>query len=614
MGHLAEVELLASLMRAPPAGAGPFSVTKPADGEPPVTDVGVRVRDVRTGGFTVSVAVRVAEPRVAVIVAVSWALVALVVTVNAALVEPAETVTELGTITVARLLLSLTTVPPLPEGPVRVTVPEALVPPATALGVIVTESRVTVTIVSVALWVCPPRAAEIDAVWGLVTFTVPIANVAEDWLAATVTDAGTVAVEALLLRVTTAPDGPAFPLRVTVPIAGLPPVTVDGFSAKFDNEAGVIVNIPDWVVPMTVPEIETLVVEPTPLVVMVKLAEVCPAGTVTEDSVDAAGPLEDSATDVPPAPAGPASVTVPVEGVPPTTEEGLSVSDRMPAGLIVRVADRNWPFRAPVIVAEVGVLTPPAVTVNVADVWPAGTRMKPGVGAAALLLVRTTLAPPGPAGVDIFTVQVETPPLDTAVGLRLIEAIVGSMIVRVAERVTPASEPEMLAEVMEATGVVKIANVAKFWPAATLMVAGTVAAVWLLEIETTMPAEPAGPLRVTVPVDELPPWTLAGLSVSDDREGALMVNVADAEEPDNVALIVVVAASLTGVVVTVTVPELCPAAIVTLDGTIAAELEELKATVIPPGPAGPLSCTVAFDEDPPTTAAGFNVTETTAAG
>lgn len=53
-----------SATTAPPAGAGPFSVTVPVEDPsgPPTTLVGFRVSEERTAGTTVSVAVRVAPP------------------------------------------------------------------------------------------------------------------------------------------------------------------------------------------------------------------------------------------------------------------------------------------------------------------------------------------------------------------------------------------------------------------------------------------------------------------------------------------------------------------------------------------------------------------------
>ena len=64
----------------------------------------------------------------------------------------------------------------------------------------------------------------------------------------------------------------------------------------------------------------------------------------------------------------------------------------------------------------------------------------------------------------------------------------------------------------------KVALVA---PAATVTLAGTVAAaVLLLASVTTIPPAGAGALRVTVPVEDVPPVTLAGLRLRADRVGA----------------------------------------------------------------------------------------------
>src|SRR2546422_673492 len=65
----------------------------------------------------------------------------------------------------------------------------------------------------------------------------------------------------------------------------------------------------------------------TALVVRLKLALVPPGETVTLEGTPAAGLLLESVTCAPPAGAGAFSVTVPVEGLPPVTLAGLTVSD-----------------------------------------------------------------------------------------------------------------------------------------------------------------------------------------------------------------------------------------------------------------------------------------------
>jgi hypothetical protein len=69
--------------------------------------------------------------------------------------------------------------------------------------------------------------------------------------------------------------------------------------------------------------------------------------------------------------------------------------------------------------------------------------------------------------------------------------------------------------VLVVTALVFTVKVALLAPAATVTLAGTVAEDALLERYTVAPLA-AGPLRVTVPVDEDPPVTLVGLTPTDE--------------------------------------------------------------------------------------------------
>ena len=83
------------------------------------------------------------------------------------------------------------------------------------------------------------------------------------------------------------------------------------------------------------------------------VAESLPAGTKTEDGTVAAELPELSVTLVPPEPAGPLSVTVPVDEAPPNTLVGFKVNDERVAGVTVSVAFSVWLARVAWITALV---------------------------------------------------------------------------------------------------------------------------------------------------------------------------------------------------------------------------------------------------------------------
>ena len=68
----------------------------------------------------------------------------------------------------------------------------------------------------------------------------------------------------------------------------------------------------------------------------------------------------------------------------------------------------------------------------------------------------------------------------------------------------------MVALVVVATTPVSMVKVALVPPPGTVTLAGTIAAVLLLDRVTVAPAAGAGPLRVTVPRDGVPSTTLDG--------------------------------------------------------------------------------------------------------
>src|SRR6266567_8466109 len=76
----------------------------------------------------------------------------------------------------------------------------------------------------------------------------------------------------------------------------------------------------------------------------------------------------------------------------------------------------------------------------------------------------------------------------------------------------------MVTAVDAVTTLVLTVKVALVAPAGTVTLKGTVAAVvLLLESVTCAPPAGAGPLSVTVPVEEFPPVTLVGFSETEER-------------------------------------------------------------------------------------------------
>ena len=107
-----------------------------------------------------------------------------------------------------------------------------------------------------------------------------IVNVAVVLPAGTVTFAGTVAYEVLLLlRVTTEPPAGARPVSVTVPVEFAPPLTLVGFTVRLDRVGALTVRVAEAVPPPAI--IFAVVFKETGVVVMVKVAVVAPAAAVT---------------------------------------------------------------------------------------------------------------------------------------------------------------------------------------------------------------------------------------------------------------------------------------------------------------------------------------------
>jgi hypothetical protein len=169
----------------------------------------------------------------------------------------------------------------------------------------------------------------------LLVVTVKVAEVAPD---ATVTLAGIPTVVLLSVKAISDPPEGAGPLSLTVAVDEVPPVTVVGFRVRERMTGGLIVREVWIVAALYVADTVAMVALATALVVIVKLAVVVPAATVTLAGIVADVLLSDKVTTAPPLGAGPFSVTVPVELVPPVTVVGFRVKELSAGGLIVNPA------------------------------------------------------------------------------------------------------------------------------------------------------------------------------------------------------------------------------------------------------------------------------------
>jgi len=256
----------------------------------------------------------------------------------------------------------------------------------------------------------------------------------------------------------------------------------------------------------------------------------CPCGTVTVAGTEAAAvSLLVRFTTTPPDGADALRVTVPATGWPPRMLEAASPTACNAAdGWSVTFIVFETPLQVAVIVA-----VPPAgrvvpVAVNVPVVWPAAISLLAGTVATFVLLeVSVTVAPAGPAGPVRVRVPFAVPPPGTVDGeiARVVSA--GFETVSDAVLATPPAVAVSVTVAFASTPNVVTGAVTVFAPARTVTVAGSVAA-WVLELVSVTAVPPPGafPVRVTVRVAPVPPFTLVGETLAALIAGAFTVSVA----------------------------------------------------------------------------------------
>lgn len=164
------------------------------------------------------------------------------------------------------------------------------------------------------------------------------------------------------------------------------------------------------------------------------------------------------------------------------------------------------------------------------------------------------------------------------------------------------------------TDEVVIVNVAVVAPSGTVGLDGTPTIELLEVMAPQIPPLGAGPASVTVPVNEVPPTTELEDSFKLTKRSGVTVTFAVLVELPDLAVIALVNAEPTAIVVSLNVAELAPAAMVTLAGGEAIYPLDERVTATPPAGASPLRVTVPVGEVPAITGEGVIVKPSRAGG
>ncbi len=343
--------------------------------------------------------------------------------VKLAVPEPLETVTEPGTVNAAALLESVTDAPPVPAVFNNVTTQVDVPPELRLVGAHANELKAGAmdTSARVCVWELPFSEAVMTAVWSAEiapAVAVKLADIAPD---ATFTEAGTVRAAALLDRVTVIPLEPAACDSVTVQ-ADVPPklklvglhdtrlTVVFGTTSEIDA----VLELPLYEAVTTADWLAVIVPA-----VAVKLADIAPDATFTEEGTVSAATLLDRVTVIPLEPAACDSVTMQADAPPELKPVGLhdtrltvvfGATSEMDAVL-------ELPLYEAVTTADWLAVIVPAVAVKLAEAAPDATFTDAGTENSLAPLERSTVAPPAGAGWLSEAAQVDEAPLVSDVGL-----------------------------------------------------------------------------------------------------------------------------------------------------------------------------------------------------
>jgi hypothetical protein len=442
-GTLTVELLLTTAILAPPEGAIFESVAVQTADELDVGVDGVQDRVERSGG-EMSVRVALEDP---FSVAVTWALESALtlptLALKVALDWPAATLTAAGTVTNALPLASVTLTPPEGAALDNVAVQLDVAPEFTVDGLHDSEDTPGEETRDRVALDDPFSVAVTWALESALTLPTLALNVAVDWPAAMLIEAGTVTNALPLASVTLAPPESAALDNVTVQLDVAPEFTVEGLHDSEDTFGGATRESVVLTDPLSVALTWAVTSAATAPTDALNVAVLCPAGIATEAGTVTRALFDDTVTVPPPLGAGCVRV-IAQDAVPPeTTVDGAQVT--VPAdgtGLTTIVAVALFPPPEAVIGTAVELLTVPAVAVKLALALPPGIATVEGTEITLLALEMLTVIPVTGAFWLNCTLHVVDPPGASADELHVRAETAGLICVVLTSTVPPVASTD----------------------------------------------------------------------------------------------------------------------------------------------------------------------------
>jgi hypothetical protein len=455
---------------------------------------------------------------------------------------PSGTIIVTGGDTLVSELVSVTTTPPAGAVPEMLTRPESNLPPCSV------ELDSTKAVTTGASTRTVPTLLTVPVFPVMLTFsfettgTVVTGNDTFVAPAGTTTNSGTITTPgAALTKVIVVPASGACPVNVTFPVIGAPPAALTGLKDTARIDAGFIVIVNVLNAPFRLAFHGTTVSTATTGSVAEKVAESSPASTMTVvGAVILARPFV-RLTMQPPAGALPVSLIVPVTVVPPTGELlGNPIDNTRGASTFsVPVTDR-----LPVVPVITTLVSTPVIKVDAVKIavvaFPRTVTVAGTLTIGFALINVTTIPLAGAGDCSVTMPEVVKPPV-TLEGVNVTVRMTGAAITSVPDFVMPLTVARIDALTVETTGCVVTVTAAFIAPAGIVTFTGTMASAIEELSATTMPPAGAGASMVIVAMDDFPPATDVGESVTEMGAGPRTVSDVVTVTPLLVALSVAIA-------------------------------------------------------------------------